>query len=92
MNHPYHVEVMTHNGALFAADWLFENMPTSNDRWSINNTCFNTYLLAQEPGIDLFQILCDVINVNNIEMRKTHPVKFSFKNEDDAVWFKAVWG
>lgn len=88
------VKVYTHNNAIGAALWCIENMPHKNwvTQWAINDRWVDPTVWALEGNETVFRIIVDLINLNNTEMKKTHEVEFKFKNEEDAVWFKTVWG
>lgn len=89
------VKIYAHNNSVKAGFWLIDNMTAPEyeaERWGINNHWVDPLSWALYCELDKYRTICKLINVNNIKLRKTHLVEFHFKHEEDAIWFKTVWG
>ena len=88
------VKLLAHQCSVVAALWLIDNIPHKDwvPQWGINNQWVDPATWSLEGRKNSIDILIYLINLNNNGLKKTHEVEFNFINEEDAVWFKTVWG
>ena len=88
------VELSAHKGSIQAGMWLIDNITDYENfikTWGINGALIDPATWFTSSRRNQIALLAKLINLNNVEMKKTHRVKFNFINEEDAVWFKTVW-
>lgn len=83
---------LVHECSISAVEWLIDNMGGDYDRWCINDIFPNPCTYQNASSIKRLDLILYLINSSNTEMKKTHPVKFGFRDEEDAIWFKMTWG